>query len=158
MMRIVPLAWLFALGVHAADAPFAFKDGAQEERFRRLASELRCLVCQNQSLEDSNAPLAQDLRKEVHEQMQKGASDREIIGFVTARYGDFVLYRPPVKTTTFLLWAGPGLLLLAGGAFAWRVVKRQQPVNRSSEADSDTARRAAELLASARAPARGKRS
>ena len=76
-----------------------------------LAAELRCLVCQNQTLADSNAPLAEDLRNQVREKMRRGASDSEIVDYMVARYGDFVLYRPPLKLTTLLLWFGPLLLL-----------------------------------------------
>ena len=85
-----------------------------EARLKTLAVELRCLVCQNQTLADSNAPLAEDLRREVREMIAKGMSDREIIDFLVARYGDFVLYRPPWKLTTTLLWVGPFHLLGVG--------------------------------------------
>ena len=94
-----------------------------EARLKVLAVELRCLVCQNQTLADSNAPLAEDLRREVREMIAKGMSDREIIDFLVARYGDFVLYRPPWKITTTLLWLGPFLLLglgVTGLVFALR--------------------------------------
>ena len=101
-----------------------FKDRAEEARFRRLASELRCLVCQNQSLEDSHAPLALDLKKEVQAQIRSGADDDQIIEYLVRRYGDFVRYRPPLRPGTWLLWGGPPLLLLVGGAAAWRVVRR----------------------------------
>jgi cytochrome c-type biogenesis protein CcmH/NrfF len=89
-------------------------DPAQEERFARIAAELRCLVCQNQSIADSNADLAVDLRQQIREQIAAGRSDAEIKTYMSERYGDFVLYRPPFKATTWLLWVGP-LLLLAGG-------------------------------------------
>ncbi len=89
---------------------------ADEKRYRDLISELRCLVCQNQSLADSDAELALDMRKEVHKKVVAGESDQEIIDFLVARYGDFVRYRPPVNATTLLLWFGP-FLLLALGAF-----------------------------------------
>jgi cytochrome c-type biogenesis protein CcmH len=96
----------------AAEAPPAAADPVLEKRLVRLASELRCLVCQNESLADSRADLAVDLRNEVREQIRAGKSDDEIRAWMTARYGDFVLYRPPVKSTTALLWAGPFLLLI----------------------------------------------
>ena len=99
----------------AAEAP-APDDPALEARVSALAAELRCLVCQNQSLADSNAPLAVDLRNEIRTRMQKGEGEREIVGFMTDRYGDFVLYRPPLRASTVLLWLGP-LLLMAGGLF-----------------------------------------
>ena len=86
-----------------------------DQRLRRLTENLRCLVCQNETLADSNADLAADLRHEIREMMVKGASDEQVIAFLTQRYGDFVLYRPPLKTSTALLWFGPALLL-AGAA------------------------------------------
>jgi cytochrome c-type biogenesis protein CcmH len=99
----------------AAEEARPLADNPQvEARLKTLAVELRCLVCQNQTLADSNAPLAEDLRREVREMITKGMSDREIIDFLVQRYGDFVLYRPPWKATTTLLWLGPFLLLIAG--------------------------------------------
>jgi len=96
----------------AADVPFNFENQAQEQRYKDLIEELRCLVCQNQSLADSNADLAQDLRNEVFHKIVDGRSDNEIIDFLVTRYGDFVLYRPPLKKGTFLLWFGPFFLFL----------------------------------------------
>src|ERR1700704_3651099 len=96
------------VSVHAA------QDVALEQRVQRLSEELRCLVCQNQSLADSHADLAIDLKNQVREKFRQGASEAEVITFMTERYGDFVLYRPPVKATTWLLWFGPGLLMVAG--------------------------------------------
>src|SRR5690554_6030905 len=92
-----------------------------EERYKALAEELRCLVCQNQSLADSSAELAGDLRDEVREQMASGRSDEEIKAFLVARYGDFVLFRPPLKETTWPLWAGPFALLAAGAGTWWMI-------------------------------------
>ena len=89
-------------------------DSALEARMVHVTSELRCLVCQNQTIADSHADLAVDLRRQVREQLKEGKSDREIIDYMTARYGDFVLYRPPFKTSTALLWLGPALLLVGG--------------------------------------------
>ena len=100
-------------------------DPALETRLKRLEEELRCLVCQNQSLADSNAPLAEDLRREVRALAVAGKSDDEIRTFLVARYGDFVLYRPPVKGTTWVLWFGP-FALLAAGALAWLVIVRRR--------------------------------
>jgi len=97
-----------------------------EARLKTLAVELRCLVCQNQTLADSNAPLAEDLRREVREMITKGMSDREIIDFLVQRYGDFVLYRPPWKATTTLLWLGPFLLLIAGATALVLALRRRQ--------------------------------
>jgi cytochrome c-type biogenesis protein CcmH len=97
-----------------------------EARLKTLAVELRCLVCQNQTLADSNAPLAEDLRREVREMIAKDMSDREIIDFLVQRYGDFVLYRPPWKATTTLLWLGPFLLLIAGATALVLALRRRQ--------------------------------
>lgn len=107
--------WLGSGNLYADFSSYTFDDPAQEEQFKALTEELRCLVCQNQSLADSNAGLAQDLRQEVFEQVQAGNSNADVIDFMVTRYGDFVLYRPPVKSSTYLLWAGP-LLLFLGGA------------------------------------------
>ncbi len=97
-----------------------------EARLKHLAVELRCLVCQNQTLADSDAPLAEDLRREIREMIAKGMSDQDIIDFLVARYGDFVLYRPPLKATTALLWLGPFLLLIAGATTLVFVLRRRQ--------------------------------
>ena len=91
----------------------------------RIAAELRCLVCQNQTIADSNASLAVDLRREARTLLTQGKSDREVIDYMTARYGDFVLYRPPLKATTALLWFGPALLLLGGAAVLIVVLRRR---------------------------------
>jgi cytochrome c-type biogenesis protein CcmH len=119
------------------------KDVKLEARVAALSSELRCLVCQNQTLADSNAPLAVDLRNTIREQLAKGASEREVRDFMTARYGDFVLYRPPFKAATLLLWIGPFLLLVVGVfVFIGRVRKRPEE---PALAEEDRAR-AARLL------------
>ena len=111
-----------------------------------LAAELRCLVCQNQTIADSNAPLAEDLRNRVREKMRQGSSDSQIIDFMVERYGDFVLYRPPVKATTLLLWFGPLLLLAAGFVVLVRRVLRWRPAQ-DLEINASERKRAAELLA-----------
>ena len=103
----------------------AWADAALEARLKNLDEELRCLVCQNQTLADSSAPLAEDLRREVRELALQGKSDAEIKQYLVARYGDFVLYKPPVKPTTWLLWFGPFAFLL-GGALIWFVVLRRR--------------------------------
>jgi|KBSMisStaDraftv2_1062788.scaffolds.fasta_scaffold01308_11 cytochrome c-type biogenesis protein CcmH len=116
-------ATLFFIAATAvAQAP---KDAALEARLKALSEELRCLVCQNQTLADSTAPLAEDLRREVRELAQQGKSDAEIKQYLVARYSDFVLYKPPVKPTTWLLWFGPFAFLL-GGALIWFVVLRRR--------------------------------
>lgn len=100
-------------------------DPVVEARLKHLAVELRCLVCQNQTLADSNAPLAEDLRREVREMIAKNMSDEEIIDFLVSRYGDFVLYRPPLKATTTLLWVGPFVLLVIGAVALATALKRR---------------------------------
>ena len=104
-------------------APLQFTGTAEETRFHKLVAELRCVMCQNQSLADSNAQIARDLRREVLELMRQGKSDREIKDFLVARYGEFVLYRPQMESKTWLLWFGPALVLLAGGFVVARVVR-----------------------------------
>ena len=111
----------------AKEAAPAADDPVLEARMLSIASELRCLVCQNQTIADSHADLAQDLRRQVREMLQRGDTDRQIIDFMTARYGDFVLYRPPLKATTAFLWFGPGLLLVGGLAgLVWVLRKRSR--------------------------------
>ena len=112
------------LGFAGEARPLA-DDPVVEARLKQLAVELRCLVCQNQTLADSNAPLAEDLRHEVREMVAKGMSDQEIIDFLVSRYGDFVLYRPPMKATTSLLWLGPFVLLAGGGITLVIALKRR---------------------------------
>jgi len=132
--------------VYAKEAAPAAADPALEQRVMTLASELRCLVCQNQTIADSNAPLAEDLRNQVREKMRQGSSDSEILAYMVARYGDFVLYRPPFKLTTALLWFGP-LLLLAGGFLVLvRRILRRRPA-KDFEITASERKRAAELLA-----------
>jgi cytochrome c-type biogenesis protein CcmH len=109
--------------VSAIDTPMEFDDPATELRFKKLTEELRCLVCQNQSLADSHAELAQDLRNEVYRMVNAGDSNKEIIDYMVTRYGDFVLYRPPVKNTTYFLWFGPFLILLIAIIIILRVIR-----------------------------------
>lgn len=104
-------------------APLQFQNSAEERRFHALAAELRCVMCQNQSLADSNAMIARDLRVEVLELMRDGMSDAQIKTHLVQRYGDFVLYKPRVESKTWLLWFGPALLLLAGGFLVYRIVR-----------------------------------
>jgi cytochrome c-type biogenesis protein CcmH len=122
---------LLPLVVWAIDA-LPFKDRAEEQRFQGLARQLRCLVCQNESLADSSADLAKDLRQEVFEQMRQGKSDDEIKQYLTARYSDFVLYNPPLKGATVMLWFGPFLVLLAGAFVVFRIVRRRASASRQA--------------------------
>jgi len=138
-MRIVTLAaaGLLAFQALAVDTGQAFTDPAQQARYEHLIRELRCLVCQNQSIADSNASLASDLRREVREMMLAGRSDAEIRAFMTERYGDFVLYKPPVAPRTWLLWLAPALLLLGGIGVAGMVVLRRARAAKSDPAALD---------------------
>jgi cytochrome c-type biogenesis protein CcmH len=114
----------FSFAARAID-PMPFADAAEEARFRALAAELRCVMCQNQSLADSNAMIAQDLRREVFDLMQQGKSDEEIKIFLTERYTEFVLYRPRVEPRTWLIWFGPAALLLAGAIAVIVIVRKR---------------------------------
>jgi len=130
----------------AGEAKDMADDPVLEKRMIGLAENLRCLVCQNESLASSHSDLAEDLRREVREQMQKGLTDQEIIDYLVSRYGDFVLFDPPVKSYTLLLWYGPFALLLA--ALAGLIVqlrKRKSKVTEAQLSDED-AKRAADLL------------
>jgi cytochrome c-type biogenesis protein CcmH len=127
------LIWLLAVGgglaVPAGAVVFEPREFASPEhaaRYKRLIDELRCLVCQNQNIADSNAPLAQDLRRETFRMVEEGRSEAEVKDFMVARYGDFVLYRPPLKGTTLALWAGPALLVLIGLVTLVRALRRRR--------------------------------
>ena len=131
---------------HAGEAKDLAADPVLEKRMIGLAENLRCLVCQNESLASSHAELAEDLRREVREQMKKGMNDKEIIDYLVSRYGDFVLFDPPVKKSTLLLWYGPfALLLVGGGVLVYQLRKRKSQIA-EPELSSEDAQRAAELL------------
>jgi cytochrome c-type biogenesis protein CcmH len=117
-------ARLLVLALWAAAA--SAQDSALDRHVMELSHELRCLVCQNQTLAESNAPLAVDLRNQIKEQVAAGKSDREVIDFLVERYGDFVLYRPPFKAITVALWLGPFVFLLGGLYFLVRLVRRRR--------------------------------
>ena len=124
-MKKLFIAFLFlANTAFAGDAKPLADDPVIEARLKAMSSELRCLVCQNTTLADSTAPLAEDLRKEIREQLRAGKSDQEVIDYLVARYGDFVRYRPPVNNETALLWFGPFVLLIIGGFVLYRVLKK----------------------------------
>jgi cytochrome c-type biogenesis protein CcmH len=137
----------FALATGAAQT--AADDPAMEARLRNLSQELRCLVCQNETLADSRADLADDLRREIREQMKAGKSDQEIIAFLTQRYGDFVLYRPRVRPVTYLLWFGPFVLLVGGMLVLYRYVKQRRDSISEKPLTAAERRQAEDLLESA---------
>ncbi len=114
----------FGLSVHCADLPFEFKQAGQQQRYQQLIGEIRCLVCQNQTLTDSHADLAQDLRQEVYQMIIAGKQNQDIINFLVERYGDFVLYRPPLNPSTWVLWFAPFVLLLLAIVFIVYFIRR----------------------------------
>ncbi len=146
-MRAAVLALLLALsaGVGAKVEVLEFASAEQEARYRSLIAELRCLVCQNQNLADSDADLARDLRQKTYDMIRAGASDTEITAFMTERYGDFVLYRPPLQLTTALLWLGP-FLLLGIGVVALVAVARRRRAALDARVTEDARVRARRLL------------
>jgi cytochrome c-type biogenesis protein CcmH len=141
------LVWLVApaLAQVRRERP-VIDDPALEQRLKNLSQDLRCLVCQNETLADSRADLAEDLRDEIREQMKAGKSDKEIISFLTARYGQFILYKPQVTPTTYLLWFGPFVLLLAGLAVLFRYIKQRRELIPENPLTSEERRRAEEML------------
>ena len=145
---LLSLWLLLPLAVCGQTAQPMPQDPLTNKRAVQLAEELRCLVCQNQTIADSNAELAVDLRSQIREQIAQGKSDRQIMDYMVERYGDFVLYRPPLKATTLFLWFGPPLLLLLGLVFLLRYLKgRRQRVEKVPLSDSER-REAGSLLAS----------
>ena len=124
MKKLLILVLLISNFAFAGEAMPSAEDPALEARLKAMSHELRCLVCQNSTLADSSAPLAEDLRKEIRAQMRAGKSDKEVVDYLVARYGDFVRYRPPVNNSTALLWFGPFLLLIIGGFVLYRVLKK----------------------------------
>jgi cytochrome c-type biogenesis protein CcmH len=121
LMLLLALA---ATTAFAGEAKPLGEDPALEARLKNVSQELRCLVCQNTTLADSSAPLAEDLRREIRVLMREGKSDKEVVEYLVARYGDFVLYRPPVNNYTAFLWFGPFLILILGGFILYRVLKK----------------------------------
>lgn len=137
---------LFSLSsLNAAVEVKQFKNAQQEQRYKHIIDELRCLVCQNQNISGSNAGLAQDLRKQVHKMIIAGESDEAIFDFMVTRYGDFVLYRPPFKVTTFFLWVGP-FIIFAIGLFALMRFIGQRKKNVISELSSTDKEKLKHLL------------
>ena len=146
-MRRILLGCLCALSfvaAYGAEAQPVAANAALEKHVMAISEELRCLVCQNQTIADSNAELAIDLRNQVREKIEQGMSDKEVVDYMVQRYGDFVLYRPPVKYTTWLLWYGPFILLIGGVFFlVLRLRRGRAPVDALPEAEMQ---RAAEML------------
>ena len=140
LLALVPLAAMAKTAMPLAADPVL------EVRMMNLAAELRCLVCQNQSLAESNAELAVDLRNEIRQQMQRGASDQNVVDYLVARYGDFVLYRPPLKASTLLLWSGPAILLLFGIGFLMRTLLRRRAQTLQAPLSAAARARAQQLL------------
>ncbi len=133
------IALLLSIGlvaeVSAIDREVAFEDVDMQARYQRVIHNIRCLTCQNQSIKDSNSPLARDLRREVREQMAGGASDREIYAFMQARYGDFALYKPPLSAKTIALWSSPALLMGIAMFVLFRTLKRRSQLDISVDGD-----------------------
>jgi cytochrome c-type biogenesis protein CcmH len=135
-----------SVSASAKEAQLSAADPVLEERVMKLSKELRCLVCQNETLADSRADLAVDLRGQIREQMQAGKTDKEIIQYLTQRYGKFILYNPPVDPTTYLLWFGPFVLLLTGLAVLFRYLKRRRELIVDQPLSADDRLRAETLL------------
>lgn len=125
LLALMLLAPQCLLAQASDPTPLQFKDPAQEARFHTLTAELRCVMCQNQSLADSNAQIAHDLRREVLDLMNQGKSDAQVKEFLVQRYGEFVLYRPQVEAGTWILWFGPLLLLLVGAGVVIMIVRKR---------------------------------
>ena len=130
----------------AKEAQPVSDDPVLEERVMNLSRELRCLVCQNETLADSRADLAEDLRNQIREQMKAGKSDKEIVAYLTQRYGKFILYNPPIDPTTYLLWFGPFVLLLAGLFVLFRYLKQRRELITDQPLSGDERQRAETLL------------
>jgi len=155
LILLVALAGLAGNGPQAREAAPLAADEATERRLVAISSELRCLVCQNESLSGSNAELANDLRREIRNLIHEGRSDAEIMEFMVSRYGDFVRYRPPLKGTTLLLWFGPGLLFVAAlAALLLYLRRRERALADQRPLSGDETRRAEALLHDRDAPPR----
>ncbi|MEI7795036.1 MAG: cytochrome c-type biogenesis protein [Methylococcaceae bacterium] len=139
MKKLLLCLFLLSQSVHAEIEVYQFKTPELELRYQTLTEELRCLVCQNQNIADSHAELAQDLRRKVYEMLNRGETNPQIIDYMTERYGDFVLYRPPFNARTLILWLAPILTLLIGGIGFWSLLKRRDNSNERLS-DSERAR------------------
>jgi len=148
MKRIILLLTVLIslFGATLAKEAQSNEDPKIEQRMKVLTEQLRCMVCQNETLDDSRADLDENLRKEILEQIKAGKSDQEIIAFLTQRYGDYVLYNPPVKKTTYLLWFGPFVLLIGGTAVLYRYLKNRRELIKESPLSAEERKRAEEIL------------
>ncbi len=142
-LLLLIIVGLWVAPMQAAIEAYQFDSPEMEADYYQLINELRCLVCQNQNLAGSNADLARDLRRETYEMLQQGKSQQEVVDFMVARYGDFVLYRPQFKSSTYLLWLGPFLLLLL---VLYLVVRRLRAADKPVEVDADAMAQARQLL------------
>ncbi|MEW7980867.1 MAG: cytochrome c-type biogenesis protein [Candidatus Sedimenticola endophacoides] len=141
----LPLLLAVSFAAQGAIEAYRFDDPEKEARYKALIDELRCLVCQNQNLADSNAELAQDMRRKTYEMVQQGASNEEVVTFMVSRYGDFVLYRPPLRSSTALLWVGPFIIFAIGvGVLISFIRKRGR--ERAPELSPEQIARAEQLL------------
>ena len=141
MKTLLAMLLCLPLLAHAAIAVYEFETPEQEQRFRNLIEELRCPKCQNQSISDSDADIAQDMREQVAEMLREGRSDEEIVQFFVTRYGDFVTYKPPVNAETMILWAGPGVVFVIGLMLVLLQIRRAraraQAIEQETEKGSD---------------------
>ena len=147
LLLLLLLCFVAPIALAQEAKPLA-EDPVLEARLNKLSKELRCLVCQNETLADSQAGLAEDLRREIREQMKAGKSDQEIVAFLTDRYGQFILYKPRVTPVTYLLWFGPFVLLLLGLTVLFRYIKSRRDAIPEKPLSNEERRRAEELLRS----------
>ena len=138
--------FLFSLSALAAIEAHRFDNEADEARYKVLVEQLRCLVCQNQNIADSNAELAQDLRQQTYEMIQAGKSNEEIITYMVDRYGDFVMYKPPVKKSTILLWVGPFIIMFVALFILIRIIRKRPDPEEEEDFDNEDLKQAEALL------------
>ena len=144
---ILALLIVLASPVFAEEAKPVGGDPAIEQRMDNLTQNLRCLVCQNESLAASHAELAEDLRKDIRKQMKMGKTDKQVVQYLTDRYGDFVLYKPPLRSYTILLWFGPALFLLLGMGIWYFTLRKRRSIQAGDQASAEAMKQAADLLA-----------
>ena len=148
MLRVLIAALLLSMAaVHASSIEtYRFETPEREALYKKMIAELRCLVCQNQNLADSNAELAVDLRRKTYEMVSAGKSEQEIMTYMVARYGDFVLYRPPMKSITFFLWTGPFIILGVGVFILFRVIRKKSAKTTDESLSEEQRAKAQDLL------------